>query len=173
MFVGKHAVHSNESKSRQPFQPSERMPAAAQVFVHAEWGKFCGEGAAGAAPGGSRVRDGSPIGAKNLNLRRRMPLSPLNQNKSGGGREGTLKKHKNTVLGGREGVEKKVGDSGWSAALLPADAPRAGPDRIPAGSCLSPDDLVANRTRVKSEVSPPASRGCCVPVLNFSASLSF
>ncbi len=148
------------------------MPAATQVLAHAAWAPFSGETTAGSAPGGSRVRDGSPIGAKNLNLRRRMPLSPLNQNKSGGGREGTLKKHKNTGRGGGEGVEKKVGDSGWSAALLPADAPRAGPDRIPSGSCLLPDEQDAKRTRVKTEVRP-AAQGCCAPVLNLPASLSF
>ncbi len=161
-----------QNRNPRPFQSHATMPKAAQVLAHAAWAPFSGEANAGAAPGGSRVRDGSPIGAKNLNLRRRMPLSPLNQNKAGGGREGTLRKHKNTVLGGRNGVEKKVGDSGWSAALLPADAPRAGPDRIPAGSCSSPDDLVANRTRVKSEVRP-AARGCCAPVLNLPALLSF
>ena len=127
--------------------------------THAAWAPFAG--ATGAAPGGGRVREGSPVGAKNLNLRRRTPLSPLAQNKAVPGRQGALKQHCNTIIGGR--ASTVIGDRAAAKAEnssgSQAPAERAALSRVPAARCASPEDLAADTTRVKSEVSPAASRG--------------
>ena len=125
--------------------------APAAPSAHAAWVPF-----AGAAPGGGRVREGSPIGAKNLNLRRRTPLSPLSQNTAGSGRQGALKQHCNTIIGGRAATKAEDG----GGPQLPE---RAVPSRSPPARCPSPEDLAADRTRVKSEVRPAA--GCRAPLL--------
>jgi len=119
--------------------------APAAPSAHAAWVPF-----AGAAPGGGRVREGSPIGAKNLNLRRRTPLSPLSQNTAGSGRQGALKQHCNTIIGGRAATKAEDGGG-------PQMPERAVPSRSPPARCPSPEDLAADRTRVKSEVRPAAA----------------
>ena len=108
-------------------------------------------GAAGPAVG--------TMGAKNLNLRRRMPLSPLNRNTADGrSRAGdiqpkALQQRSDIALGGKAGLLTKGGDGGWSKSFSPAvstlelEVPAQ-----PAGLQARPGHLAANRTRVKSEV---------------------
>jgi len=110
------------------------------------------------SPGSVRRTGGlliGAVGAKNLNLKRRTPLSPMNSNRQreqpGENQKGVLKQHTNTTLGGKVGVVKS-GGSGWSSAMLQSEVPLL----IPTNSAQrspSPEDLAANRTRVKSEVT--------------------
>jgi hypothetical protein len=97
------------------------------------------------------------IGAKNLNLRRRMPLSPLNKNKqkeqsSAEGNE-VLHVHSNRAIGGKAGMQTKGSGGDWfnvlnqSAPAIPET--NSGDWRLP-----SEVDPSANRSRVRSEVLP-------------------
>ena len=97
------------------------------------------------------------IGAKNLNLRRRMPLSPLNKNKqkqqiSGESNE-VLHVHSNRAIGHKDGMQTKGSDGEWFN-VLNQSAPVI-PETNSSDWCLSSDvDPSANRSRVRSEVLP-------------------
>jgi len=67
-----------------------------------------------------------------------------------------LQQRRDIALGGKAGLLTKGGDGGWSKGFSPAsfglelEVPAQ-----PAGPQARPGNLAANRTRVKSEVSPP------------------
>ena len=108
------------------------------------------------------------IGAKNLNLRRRMPLSPLKKNTPellrGDSKEQALQRHQNIALGGKAGVLTKFCGGGWSKSLSTVSGDLDSEPTQSTGAQeleVRSERTAANRTRVKSEVcDSPATREC-------------
>jgi hypothetical protein len=140
------------------------MPAVAGGTA---WVPFASDAATSTAQG---ENDGSglpqagsvgALGAKNLNLRRRSPLSPFNKsrhnqlqgtNAQQGASGKSLQQHSDTAIGGKVGMLKRYGAGGWVKHMPAPDQP-ADAD-IESGTAVP--DLAVTRSRVKSEVSRPS-----------------
>jgi len=161
--------------------PSIHAVANFQTMPMAAWEPF---GELAAHTGDARKMQVGTVGAKNLNLRRRMPLSPLNQNTQNrqndvggirGKQQHALTQHSNTALGGKAVLLSKLEDGGWAQGISPSCDVLLSPDTnnadCRAAARASPQEMAANRSRIKKEVTAhPTPRTIASPAFGPSSS---